>query len=92
MESGTRHGTPETLADMDIPTLWPGLDAQTRDWLVEHNGEPLVPVILDALIEANGGSLDAAWLAEDDGDGPVLIDEAIDWIEAVANGEAASGT
>ena len=75
---------------MDIPTLWPKLDTPTREWLVEHNGEPLVPAILDALIEANGGSLDAAWLAEGDGDGPVLIDDAVDWIEAVANGEAPS--
>ena len=76
---------------MDIPTLWPTLDAAVRDWLVEHNGEPLAPAILDALIEANGGSLDAAWLAEDDGDGPVLIDDAVDWVDAVANGEAPSG-
>ena len=75
---------------MDIPTLWPKLDTQTRDWLVEHNGEPLVPAILDALIEANGGSPDAAWLAEDEGDGPVLVDDAVDWIEAVANGEGPS--
>jgi len=75
---------------MDIPTLWPALDTQTREWLVEHNGEPLMPAILDALIGANGGSLDAAWLAEDDGDGPVLIDDAVDWIEAVANGESPS--
>ena len=75
---------------MDIPTLWPALATQTRGWLVEHNGEPLMPAILDALIGANGGSLDAAWLAEDDGDGPVLIDDAVDWIEAVANGESPS--
>ncbi len=76
---------------MDIPTLWHGLDTQTRDWLVAHNGEPLAPSILDALTEANGGSVDTSWLAEDDGDGPVLSDDALDWIEAVANGEAASG-
>ena len=73
---------------MDIPTLWSTLETQTREWMVKHNGEPLVPAILEALIEANGGSLDAAWLAEDDGDGPVLIDDAADWIEAVANGES----
>lgn len=72
---------------MDIPTLWSRLDEPTREWLIEHNGEPLVPAVRDALVEANDGSLDAAWFSEDDGDGPVLIDDAVDWIDAVANDE-----
>ena len=79
------------LAGVDIPTLWPRLDTQTRNWLVDHNGEPLAPAILDALIAANNGPLDTT-LVKDDGDGPVLIDDAIDWIEAVANGEAPSSS
>ena len=75
---------------MDIPTLWRRLGADTRDWLIAHNGEQLTPDIIDALVSANGGVLDPEWLAEDgdeDGDGPVLADGAIDWIDATANGE-----
>jgi len=44
-----------------------------------------------AKIVAAGGSLtsDAWWIGEEGPDGFYLSDEAIDWIEATANGEKA---
>lgn len=70
---------------MDLPTLWPRLDMQTRDWLMAHNGEPLAPAVADALTLANGGSADTSWFSDHE-DG-VLTDEAVDWIEGIANAE-----
>lgn len=75
---------------MDIATIWPKLAPETRDWLIEHNGEALEPPILDDLVRANGAPLDGAWLVDDGATGRVLPDDATDWIEAVANGETPS--
>lgn len=54
---------------------WDGLDEDTRDWLISHNGEPVEAAVLAVI--------PTAWVG---GDG-TLIDEVVDWIEAVANGE-----
>ena len=75
---------------MDLPTLWPRLDMQTRDWLMAHNGEPLAPAVVGALTLANGGSTDTSWFSDDDHH--VLTDEAVDWIEGIANAEDPSST
>ncbi|HKU10662.1 MAG TPA: hypothetical protein VJQ61_05475 [Sinomonas sp.] len=45
---------------MDIREWWPKLRPETRNWLIEHNGEKLPSGVL-------------------------LSDEAVDWIEEVAN-------
>ncbi|WP_159733370.1 hypothetical protein [Arthrobacter sp. 9V] len=71
---------------MDIQAWWPLLDAKTRDWLVEHNGEPLPPNVA-ASISAVQGTPDSRYWAAESPDGPQLSDEAVDWIEAVANHE-----
>lgn len=74
---------------MDISDWWSKLDADTKDWLVDHNGEPLTPTILDRVIAA-GGSADIAEGTAGEGvaEGVQLSDAAIDWIEAAANDEA----
>ncbi len=74
---------------MDISDWWSKLDADTKDWLVDHNGEPLTPAILDRIIAAGGSADIAAATASDDvAEGVQLSDAAIDWIEAAANDEA----
>jgi hypothetical protein len=71
---------------MKIFEWWPLVDAETRDWLIEHNGEPLPPHVIDDIMAATGGTSDSEWWAGES-DGPQLSDEAVDWIEAIANDE-----
>ncbi len=57
----------------DFRAAWDGLDADTRDWLTTHNGEPLAEWI----------TVPPSWVGADG----ALRDEIVDWVEAVANGE-----
>jgi hypothetical protein len=66
---------------------WPLLDAETRGWLIEHNGESLPPQILADIMAVTGGTTDTKLWAGKSADGPRLSDEAVDWIEALANDE-----
>ena len=72
---------------MNISEWWRLVDAETRGWLIEHNGEPLAPHVLADIMAATGSTTDSAWWAGETTDGPQLSDEAVDWIEAVANDE-----
>ncbi|MDQ0729821.1 hypothetical protein [Arthrobacter sp. B1I2] len=72
---------------MDIQAWWPLLDAETRDWLIEHNGEPLPPKVVAGIMAAAGGTTDSRWWASESADGPELSDDAVDWIEGVTNDE-----
>ncbi|MGC0365100.1 hypothetical protein ABH922_003084 [Rhodococcus sp. 27YEA15] len=77
---------------MNITEWWPILTRDTRDWLIEHNGEPLDPAVLVELLAVNSGRTDPAWWSDESDDGSCeLTDEAVDWIEWHANGED-SGT
>ncbi|MGC5169823.1 hypothetical protein ACLQ2Q_04140 [Microbacterium sp. DT81.1] len=75
---------------MEIIEWWPKIDPTAKEWLVTHNGEAVAPDVLTKIVAA-GGSLtsDAWWIGEEGPDGFYLSDEAIDWIEATANGEKA---
>jgi hypothetical protein len=66
---------------MTIGRWWPRLKPATRDWLAENNGAAIPPAIAAEISEAGG-------TATPDASGVHLSDEATDWIEAVANGEA----
>jgi len=66
---------------MGIEQWWPVLEPSTRQWLVAHNGEPLP----EDEIRRVGGESTADVVALDEGHG--LSDEAVDWIEALANEE-----
>jgi hypothetical protein len=72
---------------INILEWWPLVDAETRDWLIEHNGEPLPPNVIADIMVVTGGTTDSEWWAGESADGPQLSDEAVDWIEAVANDE-----
>ena len=77
-----------TIGGMDIATWWPLLTAESRDWLIEHNGEPVDPSVKDEILALNGGETHPGWWAgESTGGGSELTDAAIDWIEECANGE-----
>jgi hypothetical protein len=56
---------------MSIDEWWPKLKPSTREWLIENNGDVLPVDVLSDITDAGG----------------LFSEEAIDWIEAVANGE-----
>ncbi|MEV5052321.1 hypothetical protein [Arthrobacter sp. LAR12-1-1.1] len=72
---------------MNIFEWWPLVDAETRGWLIEHNGEPLPPNVIADIMATTDGTTDPGWWAGESADGPQLSVEAVDWIEAVANDE-----
>jgi hypothetical protein len=74
---------------MDIAEWWPRLDAPSRAWLIEHNGEAVTPEVLGAITAAGGVVVsDAWWVGQQDGPtGFFLSDAAVDWVEAKANDE-----
>ena len=73
---------------MSIEHWWPRLRPETRDWLTEHNGEPLPAEVLEEITSVGGEpTSEAWWVGEQRPDGLHLSDAAVDWVEAVANGE-----
>ncbi|MGZ8801717.1 MAG: hypothetical protein ACXWZL_03610 [Mycobacterium sp.] len=73
---------------MGIAEWWGALAPETRDWLIAHNGEPLSAQVLDEVVAANNGAKDPSWWAGESTEGASqLTDDAVDWIESVANAE-----
>lgn len=75
------------MTTADFSSLWVLLSEETRRWLVDHNGEPLDPAVLAELTRAAPDGADSRWLDAAGENGPALSDEAVDWVEARANGE-----
>jgi hypothetical protein len=67
---------------------WPRLSQKTRDWLIAHNGDA-VPASVRAEITRAGGvvATDACRVGQTEPTGFYLSDQAVDWIEEVANSE-----
>ncbi len=73
---------------MDFPEIWPRLSPSSRSWLVEHNGEPLPDELVAEILGVTGGQASAQWWTGPSAHGQTqLSDEAVDWIETVANDE-----
>lgn len=73
---------------MRINEWWPELGAETRKWLIEHNGEAVPPNVVEEIRSVEGvATADMSWVGATLPDGFFLSDDAVDWIEAVANGE-----
>ena len=74
---------------MSIQDWWPRLPPETRAWLIANNGDVVPRPIVDEIEAAGGPGHSAAWWAADDeSSGLSMPDEAIDWIEEVANQES----
>ena len=73
---------------LSIEDWWPRLPQETRDWLVANNGD-VVPRWVTEQITRAGGLVtnDAWWVGQYGSTGLYLSDEAVDWIDEVANGE-----
>ena len=78
---------------MFIAQWWPKLQPGTRDWLIANNGDAVPATIVDEIAQAGGPAKSDPWWVEDDGSTGLLIpDEAIDWIEEIANNEKPIGS
>ena len=73
---------------MSLDEWWARLSSDVPEWLIAHNGEPLSPEVAAAITEA-GGTFDSSdWaVSPDPSEALELSDEAVDWIETVANEE-----
>ena len=75
-------------ADMSIEAWWPKLRLQSREYLIANNGDVVPPDLVGEIARAGGvTTTDAWWVGHSDPTGFFLSDEAIDWIDEVANGE-----
>jgi hypothetical protein len=73
---------------MPIAQWWPKLQQQTRDWLIANNGDVVRASVVAEIAEAGGPAASGTWwVVDEDASGPVMPDEAIDWIEETANAE-----
>lgn len=73
---------------MDISHWWPLLDPRTQQWLIDNNGDAVPPVILDRITAVAGQpEAGASWLGSPVQEECSLSDEAVDWVEKVANDE-----
>jgi hypothetical protein len=74
---------------MDFSQIWPHLGSSSRSWLVEHNGEPLPEDLIAEILRVTGGEQSPQWWTGPSVEGRTqLTDEAVDWIETVANDES----
>jgi hypothetical protein len=74
---------------MSIEQWWPNLKPSTREWLVANNGDAVPLQVVDEITQAGGFvDPDATWVGETGPSGCYFSDEAVDWIEAIANDEA----
>lgn len=72
---------------MSIEQWWPRLKPSTREWMIENNGDEVPAELVAEIAKAGGPAASDPWWAVQGSPGFYVPDEAIDWIEAVANGE-----
>ncbi|MHC6219792.1 hypothetical protein [Arthrobacter sp. MMS24-S77] len=73
---------------MSIEHWWPKLKPSTQKWLIENNGDAVPHDLVTEITQAGGPATSDTWWASQNGPaGFYFPDEAVDWIEAVANGE-----
>ncbi len=78
---------------MSIELWWPKLRPETRAWLIDTNGDVVDPAIADEIRQLGGTpTKDEWWVGESGASGFYFSDAAVDWIEAVANGETPAPT
>lgn len=79
------------MPSMNIEQWWPKLRGESREYLIANNGDVVPPDLVAEITRAGAGVDSDTWRAGGDGtDGFYLADEAVDWIEEVANGETPS--
>jgi len=73
---------------MTIELWWPQLRPETQRWLIANNGDAVTPAIMAEIAAVGGPEASEVWWVHEEGSpGRCMPDEAMDWIEAVANDE-----
>ena len=73
---------------VSLEEWWARLPSECRDWLIANNGDVVPEWVIDEISRAGGRVGSATWWVGQNGpDGLYLSDEAVDWIEEVANRE-----
>ena len=73
---------------VSLEIWWPLLRPETQEWLVANNGDGVPDWVTEEITCAGGQvTTDTWWVGEYGPTGLYLSDEAVDWIEEVANGE-----
>ena len=74
---------------MEIEDWWPKLTLASRDWLVANNGDAVPHEILSEIAAAGGPDKSTSWwTGQIDSEGFHFPDDAVDWVEAIANDES----
>jgi hypothetical protein len=76
---------------MSIQSWWPGLRPSTQDWLLANNGAAVPESMLAEIQAAGGPSPTDPWWVPQDPSGLAMPDEAVDWVEELANEEPLGG-
>ena len=73
---------------MSMEVWWPRLRQETRDWLIDNNGDAAPDSTVEEIRRAGGVvTTDAWWVGQSGPAGLYLSDAAVDWIDEVVNGE-----
>jgi hypothetical protein len=73
---------------VSLEDWWPRLPQETREWLIANNGDAVADWVTEQITRAGGlVTTDAWWVGQYGPSGFYLADEAVDWIDEVANGE-----
>jgi len=73
---------------MEIDDWWSRLEPESREWLIDNNGDAVRGDIVAEIAQLGGMTASGAWWVGEDGpSGFYLSDRAIDWVEAKANDE-----
>lgn len=76
------------LLVMNIEHWWPKLTPSTRAWLIQNNGDVVPPDIVAETSSVGGcGNPEEWWVGQIGPAGFFISDDAIDWIEELANDE-----
>ena len=73
---------------MSIEQWWAKLQPSTREYLTENNGDVVPPEVVAEIADAGGpDGADSWWADPNETSGHYFPDDAIDWVEAIANDE-----
>jgi hypothetical protein len=79
---------PWKTSTMNIEQWWAKLQPSTQEWLIANNGDEVPAAVVAEIADVGGpASTDSWWSGQDRGSGQYFPDQAVDWVETIANDE-----